>query len=119
MFDLGIQEIIVIMVVALIVFGPKRLPEIGQTLGKAMNEFRKTIQGAKEQMDTEMKDIKEPFRLDQTGIPSWKDAKQESAAQQNTAQTAPDQGIPPASGTVKEEKPAAPLTDAGPEVPKR
>jgi TatA/E family protein of Tat protein translocase len=39
--SLGIPELILIFIVALIVFGPKRLPEIGKTLGKAMSEFKK------------------------------------------------------------------------------
>ncbi|NIR25464.1 MAG: twin-arginine translocase TatA/TatE family subunit, partial [Gammaproteobacteria bacterium] len=34
MFDLGIQELVVIFVVALLVFGPKRLPELARTMGK-------------------------------------------------------------------------------------
>lgn len=53
MFDLGIQELIVIFVVALIVFGPKRLPELGKTLGKGMLELRKAMEGVREQMHAE------------------------------------------------------------------
>lgn len=41
-FGLGPLEILVILVVALLVFGPHRLPEIGSALGKAVREFRKT-----------------------------------------------------------------------------
>jgi sec-independent protein translocase protein TatA len=39
--SLGFQEIIVILLIALLVFGPKKLPEIGRTLGSAMRELRK------------------------------------------------------------------------------
>lgn len=53
MFDLGIQELIVIFIVALIVFGPKRLPELGKTLGKGMLELRKAMEGVKEQINAE------------------------------------------------------------------
>ncbi|MCL5024235.1 MAG: twin-arginine translocase TatA/TatE family subunit [Nitrospirae bacterium] len=53
MFDLGIQELVVIFVVALIVFGPKRLPELGKTLGKGILELKKAMEGVKEQMSTE------------------------------------------------------------------
>jgi sec-independent protein translocase protein TatB len=50
-FDIGFQELVIIFVVALLVFGPKRLPEIGRTLGKLMVELRKGIQDAKVQME--------------------------------------------------------------------
>lgn len=59
MFDLGMQELIVIFVVALIVFGPKRLPELGRTLGKGLNELRKSMAGIKDQIDDEMEGVKE------------------------------------------------------------
>jgi TatA/E family protein of Tat protein translocase len=38
---LGMQEIILILVVALIIFGPRKLPELGKSLGQAMNQFRR------------------------------------------------------------------------------
>jgi sec-independent protein translocase protein TatB len=64
MFDLGVQELIVIFVVALLVFGPKRLPEIGRTLGKGLGELKRSMQGVKEQMDAELKDIRQPVSFD-------------------------------------------------------
>ncbi len=54
MLDLGIQELIVIFIVALIVFGPKRLPELGRTLGKGIAELKKSLSGFKEQMNSEI-----------------------------------------------------------------
>jgi sec-independent protein translocase protein TatA len=41
MLDIGIQELLVIMVLALLVFGPDKLPELGRRLGRAMREFRR------------------------------------------------------------------------------
>jgi sec-independent protein translocase protein TatA len=41
MFDIGLQELILIFVIALLVFGPKNLPQLGRSLGRAMREFRK------------------------------------------------------------------------------
>lgn len=48
MFGIGITEIIIILVVALLVVGPKKLPELAKTLGKTMAEFRKTADDIKE-----------------------------------------------------------------------
>jgi sec-independent protein translocase protein TatA len=44
--EVGITGLIVILVVALLVFGPKRLPEIGRSLGKGMREFKDSITGS-------------------------------------------------------------------------
>jgi sec-independent protein translocase protein TatA len=49
--EIGIAGLIVILVVALLVFGPKRLPEIGRSLGKGMREFKDSISGKDEQAE--------------------------------------------------------------------
>jgi TatA/E family protein of Tat protein translocase len=41
MFDIGFQELVLIFIIALLVFGPKRLPELGRALGRAMREFQR------------------------------------------------------------------------------
>jgi sec-independent protein translocase protein TatA len=47
--EVGITGLIVILIVALLVFGPKRLPEIGRSLGKGMREFKDSISGSHEE----------------------------------------------------------------------
>ena len=41
MLDIGIQELLVVMVLALLIFGPDKLPDLGRRLGRAMREFRR------------------------------------------------------------------------------
>lgn len=48
--NLGFSEILVIFVVALIVFGPNKLPELGRSMGQAIREFRKATQSITEEV---------------------------------------------------------------------
>lgn len=57
MFDIGFQELVIIFIVALLVFGPEKLPEVGKTLARWVVELRKGIQNAKAQMDSEFEDL--------------------------------------------------------------
>ena len=43
MFGIGMKEVIIVLLIALIIFGYRKLPEIGQALGKAINGFKKTV----------------------------------------------------------------------------
>jgi len=48
MFGIGSPELIVILVIALFVFGPAKLPEIGSALGKGIRDFKKSMDGAED-----------------------------------------------------------------------
>jgi|SRR5208283_1363095 len=89
MFDLGISELIVIFVVALLVFGPKRLPELGKSLGKGLAELKKSLDGVKEQMDTELHDIKRPLTMHDTAEKPT-DAEEEKTPHETEPQAAED-----------------------------
>ena len=48
---IGPMELIVVLVVALIIFGPKRLPDLGRSLGSGMREFKSSITGGEDRKD--------------------------------------------------------------------
>jgi len=62
---LGVPETIFIFVLALLVFGPKKLPELGRTIGKAMTEFRRASSELKATFDREMNAIERETELKQ------------------------------------------------------
>ena len=66
MGPVGVQELIVIFLVALVLFGPKKLPELGKTIGKAITEFRRaqselksTFEGHMRELEKESESIKQ------------------------------------------------------------
>jgi sec-independent protein translocase protein TatA len=52
-FGIGIWELLILLVVLLLVFGPKRLPEMGRQLGKGMREFKDSVTGETKDDETE------------------------------------------------------------------
>lgn len=53
--NLGVPELLVIFIVALIVFGPKKLPELGRSLGRGLNEFKRASNELKNTLDEEIR----------------------------------------------------------------
>jgi len=51
-FGIGIWEILLLLLVILLVFGPKRLPEMGRSLGKGMREFKDSVSGKDDDEET-------------------------------------------------------------------
>jgi sec-independent protein translocase protein TatA len=59
MFGLGLQEIIFLLLIALLLFGASRLPEIGRALGKTIREFKKAMNEEKDSEQSEQKESKD------------------------------------------------------------
>lgn len=55
--SIGIQELILIFIIALLLFGPKRLPEIGKTIGKTLKEFKRATNEVKKTIEEEVENI--------------------------------------------------------------
>jgi sec-independent protein translocase protein TatA len=60
------QEMIAIFVIALVLFGPKKLPELGRTLGKALSEFRRAKNELKSTFESHLHELEREARLDDT-----------------------------------------------------
>ena len=88
-FGIGLPEMILIMLVALLIFGPKKLPEIGRSMGKAIKGF----QDASREFESEFK--READRLEQTS----------AVADKPTAQPIPDVATPVAAVATSSEEP--------------
>ncbi len=56
MFNIGMQELLLIAAVALLVVGPKRLPDVAKSLGKGLAEFRKTAEGVTDSLKGTLQD---------------------------------------------------------------
>jgi sec-independent protein translocase protein TatA len=117
LFNIGPEEIILILVLALIVFGPKRLPEIGRTLGKGMSEFRKASNDLKRTINAELaldedEQTRHPRRMDAGPVASIVQAL-------SPAQAAPLAPEPPASPDVwrPQEPPAGTVAQVSPGSP--
>lgn len=64
MGNLGMPELIMIMVLALLLFGPKKLPEIGKQVGKALGEFKRASNDLKRTIEDEMEKASSAVKID-------------------------------------------------------
>jgi Tat protein translocase TatB subunit len=94
MFGIGVPELLVILVVALIVLGPKRLPEVARTLGKGLAEFRRAtsdlteeLRSAQTMIEREARDAERATRV--KGNPAPKPPPPDTEAQQQSAAPEP------------------------------
>ena len=56
MGPIGFQELVLILIIALLVFGPKKLPELGRSLGKTLAEFRRASNDIKQSIERELEE---------------------------------------------------------------
>ena len=101
MFGLGMGELLVILVIALLFLGPKKLPEVAASLGKAIRSFRKATNDLTSQLEVD-ESVKQPLRELKAALRD-EPAPHVMAVQQPLAQP-----------IKKEEAPAAPQSDLPP-----
>ncbi len=65
-FSVGPMELVIVLVLALVILGPKRLPEAGKAVGKGMREFKDSIAGRSSDEDDEPATISAPMQAEKT-----------------------------------------------------
>ncbi len=75
MFGIGFNEVIIILVLALIIIGPKKLPDIAKALGKGYREFRRAFDDVKSEFDLDIDDDKDYDEVRKVGKSNKKDEK--------------------------------------------
>jgi len=101
MFGIGMPELLLILAIALIVIGPKKLPDLAKSLGRAMREFKKATNEFKEtlQIDEDMTDVKKAF--DGLG----KDIKDSVSPEETADFKRPDASLNTADKTARGDEP--------------
>jgi sec-independent protein translocase protein TatA len=101
--SIGMPELILIFVVALLVFGPKKLPELGKSLGRGLAEFKKASEDLKKTIETEIEEGKQQADA----------VKQQVAEVRNTIAAVPRAETPrPDAEAVPRNEPPAPTRPA-------
>jgi Tat protein translocase TatB subunit len=109
MLNIGPQELILILIVALVVVGPQRLPELGRTIGKALREFRKIQDDVKDTIKFDLNDEPEPYvRPKKTPTPAASSASgngssaaEDVASAEGDEAPVPAKALPDANGSVE------------------
>ncbi len=122
MFGIGMQEIMVLLVIALVVIGPKKLPEMAKALGKGYGEFRRAFEDMRSSINVDMKTEEEKERLREIKErvqppPEAKPAPEAMPVPQKTPDiVAPDGKTPPPASPSPDsaERTASPVSSTAP-----
>ena len=126
MFGIGMPELLLILAVALIVIGPKKLPDLARSLGKAMGEFKRATNDLKQSIEQDTgidevrkslketnQDLKRSLNQSDAGAMTSKYANASASTEPATKQSSPDEAekepkAPEASTTMDQEAVAEP-----------
>ena len=94
--SIGMPELVIILVIALIIFGPRKLPELGRSLGRSIGEFKKASHELRSTLEEEIR------------LEEQRDQRTALRAEQDTAIAA---AVPPPSATAPAVTPAPPVNE--------
>ena len=83
---IGVPELLVILTIALIIFGPRKLPELGRSLGRSLNEFKRASNELRHTLDEEIR------------IEEQKSAERQRPPEDSTVPAAPPDAVPRGAG---------------------
>ena len=96
--SIGMPELVIILVIALIIFGPRKLPELGRSLGKSIGEFKKASNELRSTLEEEIRI--EDQRDQRAAIRNEQDTAIAAAATPSSAPASPVTPAPPLNETV-------------------
>ena len=59
--NIGLPEVVIVLVIVLVIFGPKKLPELGRSLGRGMREFKDSVTGKDDDKDEPVAELPPPL----------------------------------------------------------
>lgn len=90
--NLGLPEIMMIMLLALLLFGPKKIPEIGRTLGRGLREFKRSTSGFMDSINSDLDAMDQPQPKAKAALPNPQSQSQtESPAKKPQVREMPDE----------------------------
>jgi TatA/E family protein of Tat protein translocase len=112
MFNIGLPELLIIVAIALIVFGPNKLPELAKAFGKAMREFKKATEEVKESFEAETKELEE-YKHTLTDENLLADLAEQVSSPEGAAEETPAQPEPPVAAEAASLEEASAQTEEG------
>jgi TatA/E family protein of Tat protein translocase len=126
MGPIGVQEMIAIFIIALVLFGPRKLPELARTLGKAISEFRRAKNELKASLETHLQELERETRSSDSNSPTYsspryshpyEDYGRPSIDYSSSAPYEPEPHTDPAPAALPEPAPTSPAALPAPSAP--